>query len=133
MADEARTVKGFKELLAEAMSRIVEISPTDAVVLHGGSRGALFLDVREPEEYRAGHVLNALLVPRGVLEPKAAADSPIREPLLVDQSQLIVTYCASGARSAFAVDVLQVLGFTDVRSLAGGYAAWKRDGHPIGT
>jgi rhodanese-related sulfurtransferase len=42
-----------------------------------------------------------------------------------------VVYCASGVRSTLAADSLQNLGFSDVTSLAGGFAAWKAGGHPI--
>ena len=123
--------KGLKDLLAEAKSRIEKISPAAASALLDSAEGTLFVDVREPDEYRAGHLPNALLVPRGLLEPRAAADSPVREPLLEDQNQPIVTYCASGVRSALAADSLQVLGFRNVRSLAGGFAAWMKAELPV--
>ena len=91
----------------------------------------LFLDVRESEEIAGGRIPGALHVPRGLIEPKAAHDSPAREPRLSDFDQTIIAYCASGVRSALVADSLQVLGFSNVRSLAGGFAAWKDGGHSI--
>ena len=73
----------------------------------------------------------ALLVPRGMLEAKADLEYANREPRLADRNQTIVLHCASGGRSALAADVLQAMGFTNVRSMAGGIAAWKEQGLPI--
>jgi len=122
---------GLKELLADAKLRIEEIAAHEAAALLEQDASVLFLDVRELEELRSGRIPGALHVPRGLLEPKAAADSPAREPELADPGRLIIAYCASGARSALATDSLQVLGFREVRSLSGGFAAWTEAGHPV--
>jgi rhodanese-related sulfurtransferase len=124
-------MQGLKELLEATRSRILEIGVPDAVVLLGNETEVLFLDVREAEELAGGRIPGALHIPRGLIEPKAAHDSPAREPRLSDINRLVITYCASGVRSAFAADSLQVLGFRDVRSLSGGFGAWKNGGHPI--
>lgn len=124
--------KGLRELLQNARSRIREIEPADAVKLLRDEPGALFLDVRESEELAGGVIPGSLHIPRGLLEPKAAHDSPVREPRLADFDQPVVVYCASGVRSAFAADSLQGLGYSNVTSLARGFAAWKDGGHPIG-
>ena len=67
----------------------------------------------------------------GILEPKAALDSPARDSQLSDPERPIITYCGSGARSALAAATLQQLGFSQVRSLAGGFQAWTQEGRPI--
>jgi rhodanese-related sulfurtransferase len=123
--------QGLKELLQAARSRIQEIAPDDAVALLRQDPEILFLDVRESEELAGGRIPGALHVPRGMIEPKAARDSPVREPQLSNFDRPVVTYCASGVRSVFAADSLRILGFSNVRSLAGGFGAWKDGGHPV--
>src|SRR5262249_7869634 len=110
--------KSLKDFVADAKGRIREISAADAAEAVRQNPKTVVLDVREPAEWAEGHIPGALLVPRGVLEAKADLEYPSREPRLADRSQPIVVHCASGARSAMAVDVLQQMGFADVRSLA---------------
>ncbi|HKJ23452.1 MAG TPA: rhodanese-like domain-containing protein [Myxococcota bacterium] len=123
--------KGMRELLAEARARIVEIDTAEAEAVLARDERTLFLDVRESEEFAQGHVPGALLIPRGMLEPKAAADSPARDSQLADPERPIVAYCGSGARSALAAVTLAELGFTHVRSMAGGFQAWAAESRPI--
>jgi len=121
--------KSLKDFVADAKSRIREISVADAAALKADPK-VLILDVREGPEWAEAHLPDALHVPRGMLEAKADNDYPNREPRLADRTQTIIVHCASGARSAMAADVLQQMGFTDVRSLAGGIAAWTAAGLP---
>lgn len=123
--------KSLKDLVADAKSRIREISVADAAEAIKKNPDTLVLDVREPAEWAEGHLPGALLVPRGMLEAKADLEYANREPRLADRSQPIIVHCASAARSAMAADVLQQMGFTNVRSLAGGIVAWKEKGLPI--
>ena len=123
--------KSLKDLVAEAKSRIREISAADAAEAIKKSPNTLVLDVREPAEWAEGHIPGALLVPRGVLEAKADLEYANREPRLADRGQPIIVHCASAARSAMAADVLQQMGFTNVRSMAGGIVAWEEKGLPI--
>ena len=122
---------GMKELIADARSRIEEIDPEAAESELRRNPATLALDVREAEEFSLGHLPDALLIPRGMLEPKAALDSPARDPQLSDPERPIIAYCGSGARSALAAATLQQLGFSQVRSLAGGIEAWTQEGRPI--
>lgn len=123
--------KSLKDLVADAKSRIREISAADADEAIKKNPDTLVLDVREPAEWAEGHVPGALLVPRGMLEAKADLEYANREPRLADRTQPIIVHCASAARSAMAAAVLQQMGFTNVRSLAGGIVAWKEKGLPI--
>jgi rhodanese-related sulfurtransferase len=122
---------GMKELIEDARSRIEEIDPEAAESELRVNPATLALDVREAEEFSLGHLPDALLIPRGMLEPKAALDSPARDPQLSDPERPIIAYCGSGARSALAAATLQQLGFSQVRSLAGGIEAWTQEGRPI--
>ena len=123
--------KSLKDLVADAKSRIREISAADADEAIKKNPDTLVLDVRETAEWAEGRLPGALLAPRGMLEAKADLEYANREPRLADRSQPIIVHCASAARSAMAADVLQQMGFTNVRSLAGGIVAWKEKGLPI--
>ncbi len=123
--------KSLKDFVADAKSRIREVNAADAAEAIRMNPDTLVVDVREPAEWVEGHIPGALLVPRGVLEAKADLEYASREPRLADRSQPIIVHCASAARSAMAADVLQQMGFTNVRSMAGGIVAWKEKGLPI--
>ena len=110
----------YRELLRAAKSRITEIQPEEA---EGRLGDALFLDIREQDEYDQGTIPGSVFIPRGHLESNA-------ETKLVDRDRPIVVFCAAGNRSAFATETLEQLGFTDVVSMAGGFGRWKNEGRP---
>ncbi len=111
---------GFRELLAQTKSRITEID-TAVAQQRIASGSVLILDVREPDEYDQGALPDAVHIPRGHLEAQIEAKA-------LDKDQEIVVYCAGGVRSAFAAETLQILGYTNVLSMAGGYGKWKDEG-----
>lgn len=113
-----------QELVADAKSKIKELDPVEAV--HSIKSGALVLDVREPAEYEAGKLADAVNIPRGVLEFKIAD-----HPTLANTDATIVVYCKTGGRSALAVLSLQQLGYSNVHSIRGGIEAWSGNGHPV--
>ena len=123
--------KSLKDFVADAKSRVREVSATEAAETVKKNPKTLILDVREPAEWAEGHIPGAMHVPRGMLEAKADLEYANREPGLADRSVSIIIHCASGARSAMAADVLQQMGFTNVCSMAGGIVAWKEKGLPI--
>jgi len=123
--------KGLMDFAAEARERVEEISTETAANMMSSSGGLLVLDVREPGEVREGHLPDALNVPRGLLEAKADLAFPHREPKLADRHQPVVIYCASGVRSLLAAVTLQEMGFSNVKSMAGGFAAWKSEGRAV--
>ena len=86
------------------------------------SRGRGFLvDVREPDEYVAGHVPGAVLIPMSQLANRLGE---------IDKSSPVFVICASGKRSSAMTDLLRSAGF-DAVSLAGGTGAWERSGRPL--
>lgn len=121
----------LKDFVVDAKTRIGEISAADTAKAAAADPKILVLDVREPGEFADGHIPGALNVPRGMVEAKADLDYAGRDPRLADRSQRVIINCASGGRSALAADVMQKMGFTDVKSLAGGIQAWKDQGLPI--
>ena len=90
--------------------------------LGAGPRPAL-IDVREPDEHAQGTIPGAVHIPRGFLELRI-------EKAVVDREAPIVLYCAAGTRSVLAVRSLVELGYTNVRSLTGGFNGWKKAGLP---
>lgn len=108
----------FRELLAQTKANITEIDPAAAEARVGD---AVFLDVREQDEYDAGTIPGAIHIPRGHLESQVESRIPQRDAP-------IVIYCAGGTRSAFAAETLEQLGYSDVVSMAGGFGRWKNEG-----
>jgi len=89
--------------------------------LSGGATVAI-VDCREADEHAQGAIPGAVWIPRGKLEQQI-------EKAVPDHDTPVVIYCASGNRSLFAQRTLAELGYRNVRSLAGGFGAWKRAGH----
>jgi hydroxyacylglutathione hydrolase len=84
--------------------------------------GAAILDVREPDEYRAGHVQGAIHVPLGTL-----ADHTDRIP----RGKPVVVYCGHGERSSTGASLLEAAGFRDLINLDGGLGAWQDAGFTV--
>jgi molybdopterin/thiamine biosynthesis adenylyltransferase/rhodanese-related sulfurtransferase len=110
----------YRELLEQTKSEIDEIDAAGAQALDG----AVWIDVREPDEWQEGHLPGAVHIPRGFLESRVEGVAP-------DKGTPVVVYCASAARSAFAAKTLAGLGYENVHSLAGGFTDWKRNGLDI--
>lgn len=116
--------RGFKTLLAEANAAIETVSVQDLdYLLEDGD--AVLVDVRETvERENDGVIPGAVHAPRGLLEFQADPDSPAYNDALHPDRRLVL-YCGTGGRSALAAKTLLDMGYTDVASLAGGYAAWR--------
>ena len=111
----------FKQLADDAKSRIREVSAKQAS--EEQSKGAVLVDVREADEFAAGHAKNALHLSKGVIELRI-------EDAVPDTSTPIICYCGGGSRSALAADNLKKMGYTNVASMAGGFRDWKNEGLP---
>ncbi|MEV5909084.1 sulfurtransferase [Streptomyces sp. WAC 01325] len=85
------------------------------------SDGGAVIDVREPDEFAAGHVPGARLMPLRTVVTHCG-ELPVDQPVYV--------ICASGTRSRTAADLMISLGI-DAYSVAGGTAAWVRSGRPL--
>jgi glyoxylase-like metal-dependent hydrolase (beta-lactamase superfamily II)/rhodanese-related sulfurtransferase len=109
-----------QDLVAAAKQQITEVNVQKARQLLAEGNITL-IDTREESEYAAGHVDNAILLPRGVLEFKFNT-----VPELADKSKAIIIYCRTGGRSALAAQTLQTLGYKTVLSMAGGFEAWQQ-------
>jgi sulfur dioxygenase len=109
-----------QDMVAAAKQQITEITPTKAKQLL--SEGNInVIDTREESEFAAGHIEQAVSLPRGILEFKIGTT-----PELADKSKPVLIYCRTGGRAALAAQSLQTLGYTQVLSIAGGYEAWQK-------
>jgi len=115
------------EIIREIKSQIAEVDPSDvrASLQSGNGDKPVLVDVRETEEFDAGHIPGARHVPRGYLEQRIEGAAP-------DRDARVVLYCASGNRSALAAHTLrELLGYTNVESMTGGITLWKDRGYEV--
>jgi molybdopterin/thiamine biosynthesis adenylyltransferase/rhodanese-related sulfurtransferase len=111
------------ELFRQVKSQIEEVDPSEVKELI--DEGVAIIDVREAEEFSAGHLPRAKHVPRSYLESRI-------EGIVPDRSTQVILYCASGNRSAYAARTLeQDLGYEHVRSMTGGITLWKDRGYHV--
>jgi molybdopterin/thiamine biosynthesis adenylyltransferase/rhodanese-related sulfurtransferase len=119
------------EVIRQIRSRVEEVDPSEVRAAlngngNGNGHGVVLLDVRESEEWDAGHIPGAKHVPRGYLE------SRVEGAIGADRGQRVVVYCASGQRSALAADTLkELMGYEDVASMNGGITLWKDRGYDV--
>lgn len=114
------------QLVAEAMAQIQQIDIASANA-HLAKNGAV-IDVREPGEFQLGHLPGAVNIPRGVLEFNIGSNSA-----LANKDEPIVLYCKTGGRAALSAVNLQRMGYSQVRSLTGGFDGWVRGGQKVET
>jgi len=115
--------KGFQDLVADAKKKITEISPTDAATKTKSSSDTVIVDVRDKDEFDESHIPDALQMSRGTIEFEVEDKFP-------DRNTTIICHCGGGGRSALAAESLQKMGYKNVRSMAGGFKAWKTAGLP---
>lgn len=112
-----------KDMVAEAKKTICEVSVAEAKALLDKG-GEIFLDCREPKEFKMGHVPGAINIPRGLLEFKISKKIP-------EKNENIVMYCKSGGRGCLATCSLCQMGYKNVKNMDGGWKAWEKAGYPI--
>lgn len=112
----------FQKLVEDAKKNITEIRPTDAAEKIKSSN-AVIVDVREKDEWDEEHIPDALHMSRGTIELDVEEKVP-------DLNTTIICHCGGGGRSALAAESLQRMGYKNVRSMEGGFKAWKAAGLP---
>lgn len=117
-------MKTAHDLVTAAKSRIQEISVTEAE--QAIQQADILIDLREPDEYAAGHLQGAVNIPRGLLEFKMSGS-----PELSARNLDIVVYCKTSGRAALAANTLHEMGYLKVKSIAGGFDAWVQNGNNI--
>ncbi|VAW72593.1 Rhodanese-related sulfurtransferase [hydrothermal vent metagenome] len=133
-------MKTFEALVREALDSVEEIFPWDLAKAREDKPELVLLDVREPYEYHAMHIKDALNVPRGILETACEFNYEETVPELANaREQEIIVICRSGKRSVLVAQVMQQLGYRNVKSLKTGMRGWSdddqdmvdRDGKPV--
>ena len=124
--------RGFRQLVDEAKSRITTISLEEARARHGRPN-VVFVDLRDVRELeREGQIPGAFHCPRGMLEFWIDPDSPYyKDAFAPAPGKEFVFYCNGAWRSALAADVAKQMGLEGVVEMDGGFAAWKKAGHPV--
>jgi sulfur-carrier protein adenylyltransferase/sulfurtransferase len=117
-------MKTLKEMLADARQIIPEEGPEEVQRRLKSGEPVVVIDVRDPDEYRDGHIEEAPNISLGFLEFRVA--SAVTEP-----STPIVLYCQTGLRSMLAARALHELGYQNVINLKGGYQKWVQSGLPV--
>ena len=117
-------MKTAHDLVFEAKQIVQEISVDQAVAALQSCD--VLIDVRETDEYLAGHLPGAIHMSRGMLEFKMAGN-----PKMLDRDLNIVVYCKTSGRAALSAKSLADMGYTHVRSIAGGVDAWVAAGHEL--
>lgn len=117
-------MKTAHDLVAQAKQEIHEVpldQADDAI-----ARADILLDVRDADEYRAGHIPRALNISRGMLEFKFTND-----PALENRDLNIVCYCKTSGRAALSAKALKEMGYLHVSSIDGGFDAWQEAGKAV--
>lgn len=117
-------MKNAHDLVAEAKARIdeIDLDSAEAAIRNADA----LLDVREADEFHAGHIPGAVNIPRGLLEFRLSAS-----PELSARDLNIVLYCKTSGRAALAACALQDMGYLNVQSIAGGFDAWSSAGKAV--
>ncbi len=111
----------FYELRLKSLG-LVQVSVPDAVKLI--NRGAMVVDVREPDAFRNGHIVSAKNIP-------LAKVNDDKGPLKKQKNKVVLTVCDNGAVSRRAVQILRGAGHDKVFSIKGGLAGWRAENQPL--
>jgi rhodanese-related sulfurtransferase len=115
---------GFQALVDDAKTRVKQIDIDGYKKMVAAKEALLLVDVREDNEWAAGHAKGAVHLGKGIIERDI-------EKTVADKSTTLVLYCGGGFRSALAGDALQRMGYNNVISLDGGWRAWNQAGLPV--
>jgi len=113
---------GFLALVNDAKTRVKEIGIAEYQKLPRESH--VLIDVREDNEWAAGHAKGAIHLGKGIIERDIESKVP-------DKSTTMILYCGGGFRSALVADNLQKMGYTAAISLDGGWRAWNEAALPV--
>lgn len=108
----------IKQMVMVSKKRLTEITPADLNALMQKKANSVIVDVREPQEFKAGNIPGSVNMPRGLLEFKITKKYP-------NKATNIILYCKTGGRAALAAESLKDIKYKNVKSLAGGWEAWS--------
>lgn len=114
----------FLQIVDRARGQVRECTVQDVVERRTTGDGLILLDVREESEFARGHIPGASHLGKGVIERDV-------EQQFADTSTELILYCGGGYRSALAALNLQLMGYTNVISMDGGFRGWKEASQPV--
>ncbi len=114
----------FVEIVDDAKSRVRQNDVQTVKAMLDTDRRFYLVDVREDNEWNAGHLPRAIHLGKGIIERDV-------ETVIPATDKKVVLYCGGGYRSALAADTLQKMGYQAVFSLAGGWRAWNAAEMPV--
>jgi len=112
------------EMVAKAKAAVKVVSAEDVKAAIDKKEKAVFLDVRDPNEYSAGHLPGAINVSRGTLEFNVWGKIP-------DQNAKIYVYCKTTGRSALATKTLNELGYKNAVLMGAQFEDWIKKAYPV--
>jgi phage shock protein E len=113
-----------KDWLGKAKAEVKKVTAEDVKAAIDKKENAVFLDVRDPNEYGAGHLPGAINVSRGTLEFNIWDK-------VSDKNAKIYVYCKTAGRSAFATKTLNDLGYKNAVLMDAQFADWIKKGYPV--
>jgi rhodanese-related sulfurtransferase len=113
------TFEDVKDMVADAKTRIKTISIQDFASAMDKGADYKLIDVREPDEFKNGHIPGAINIPRGLLEFKIAKAIP-------DKATKIYVYCLTAGRSALATESLNKLKYQNAILINDSWEAWVK-------
>jgi rhodanese-related sulfurtransferase len=116
--------EGFLKLVNAAKAHVQQIDVDGYRKLVESGSPFLLIDVREDNEWVAGHAAGAMHMGKGIIE----RDIEVKVP---DKSARMVLYCGGGYRSALVAEALGKMGYAEPISLDGGWKAWQQAGLPV--
>lgn len=115
--------RSFQDLLARARSTVREVTIDQTIARLKQNPDVQLVDIREDDEWAAGHIAGAQHIGKGVIERDIETKIP-------DRNAEIILYCGGGSRSLLAGQTLQEMGYTNVASMTGGWREWRARGEP---
>ncbi len=114
----------FLTLVNKAKEHIKEVDIEQAKQLLDNDKDIILIDTREESEWASGHLPDAIHLGKGVIERDI-------ERMVPETDTTLILYCGGGYRSALAAMNLQVMGYTNVISMDGGFKGWVAAGLPV--
>lgn len=126
-SNEAKIFATVDEMVADAKTRVQELTVQELNTILEGEEPFILLDVRTVSEHNGAYIPGSISMPRGVVEFRIASepvwDNEGMYPPAKDE--LLLIYCKKGSRGALTADALQRMGFTNVKNVTGGFLEWK--------
>lgn len=114
----------FLALVESVKASVPEVSVEQVQAWFHANERFTLIDVREQDEWHAGHISGAMHLSKGIIERDI-------EQAIPDANEMMVLYCGGGYRSALAAAALDAMGYTRAVSMAGGWRSWTAQGGAV--